>query len=78
MNSPFAFSRDVSLGRLCKHHLEGAVYYPYLGSQISIPRAINFPCPQETKSRHSSNVVVMTLPQRDKYKNTYFIELDGT
>ena len=52
---------ETSGGYWHKHKLEGAVYSPK-----SIPRAINPPRPQETKSSNSSNVVVITALQRDK------------
>ena len=49
-----------------KHYLEGAVYSPKLGFRRSFPQAIKSPRPQETKSSHSSNVIVITALQRDK------------
>ena len=49
-----------------KSKLEGAMYSPNPGFRKSIPRVISFPCPQETKSSHSSNVIVIIALQRDK------------
>ena len=48
-----------------------------LGFRKSISRAINSPCSSETKSSHCSDAIVITALQRNKRRNTSFIELDG-
>ena len=60
-----------------KHKLEAAVYSLNLGFRKSISRAINSPCSSETKSSHCSDAIVITALQRNKRRNTSFIELDG-
>ena len=62
-SKPFPELTDILLREQCEtsggywyeHKLEGAVYSPNLGFRKSIPRAINAPRPQKTKSSNSSN-----------------------
>ena len=64
-SNPFPELTDILLREQCEtssgywyeHKLEGAVctYSPNLGFRKSIPRAINAPRPQKTKSSNSSN-----------------------
>ena len=60
-----------------KHKLEAAVFSLNLGFRKSTSRAINSPCSSETKSSHCSDAIVITALQRNKRRNTSFIELDG-